>query len=85
VEKQSRHTTRLPTSKRSSVLRLVGALLLLVVLKISIHDTVVSKRLTCSCWSDRPRFPFPRRHLTVKQREELFLYVLMLCFIPKKR
>lgn len=58
--------------KRLRVLHAVGVLLLLAVLNF-----IPSEDRACSWMSslfDRPHFPFPRRHMTMKQREELFLY-----------
>jgi len=62
--------------QRRGILHVVGVLLLLFVLRILIRGTVVSKSRACSWFHsllDRPRFPFPRRRMSIQEREELFL------------
>lgn len=61
---------------RRRILHLIGVLLLLFVLGNLLRDFVVSKNPLCSWFSSLfgiPCFPFPGRHLTTKEREELFL------------
>jgi hypothetical protein len=74
----SKAATSMPTAwkwtriRRLCILRVVGVLLLFLILKNFIRDTVLSNSRACSMF-DWPRFPFPRRHMSMKQREELFL------------
>ena len=59
--------------QRRGILHVAGVLLLLFVLRILIHD---SKSRACSWFHsllDRPRFPFPRRRMSIQEREDLFL------------
>ena len=83
VSTSSKDSTRLAGGKctriqckRLGIFHVVGVLLLLFVLRILLRDSVISKSRACSLFPlllDKPRFPFPRRRMSIKEREELFL------------